>query len=205
MPSRYFWRKGQALPLAGGRRDAGRDQSASRGPRRGPAARRRITIGPAGLPGSIRHVEGRGDAGRDQSAMSRMPATCRAAVPLRQDRCRWRDRPRGPRCRHSGKRRQHQREPLDAGDVPCPSTCGVEFCCYERAARVMGTPGKPRETRNLRIRANASGSALGPIITSAMLLRSRGWIISSRGRLSGLTIGKAGFLRKFRARSRISF
>jgi hypothetical protein len=33
------------------------------------------------------------------------PSTCRAAG---QDRCRWRDRPRGPRCRHGGERRQHQ-------------------------------------------------------------------------------------------------
>jgi hypothetical protein len=38
-----------------------------------------------------------------------MPATCRAprrAVPPRQDRCRWCDRP--PWCRHGGERRQHQ-------------------------------------------------------------------------------------------------
>jgi hypothetical protein len=30
------------------------------------------------------------------------------AVPLRQDRCRWRNRPRGPRCRRRGERRQHR-------------------------------------------------------------------------------------------------
>src|ERR1700674_3061606 len=52
------------------------------------------------------------------AARRSMPATCRAAghrhqarrnprraVPLRRHRCRWRDRPRGRRCRHGGERR----------------------------------------------------------------------------------------------------
>jgi hypothetical protein len=54
------------------------------------------------------------------------------AVPLRQDRCRWCDRPRGPRCRHGGERRRDQAgrarrstSPRAArcADVSRPSTC----------------------------------------------------------------------------------
>src|SRR6266849_4327471 len=76
--------------------------------------------------------------------------------------------------------------------------------CYECADRVTGTAGKPTETRNLRILVSAPGAALGPIIISTMLGRSRGWAISTRG-FSALTIGKRGFLRKFLTRIRVSF
>ena len=64
----------------------------------------------------------------------------------------------------------------------------------------MPETAKPCETRNLRIRVNAPASAFGPINTSAMLVLSKGWTISTRGRFSALTIGKCGSLRKFRAR-----
>ena len=52
-------------------------------------------------------------------------------MPLRRGPCRWRDRPRSPRCRHGDERRRIkaaepgealQRELLDAGDVRRPST-----------------------------------------------------------------------------------
>ena len=45
------------------------------------------------------------DAGTVASGASIKPGK---AVPLRQDRCRWCDRPRGPRCRHGGERRRDQ-------------------------------------------------------------------------------------------------
>jgi hypothetical protein len=61
---------------------------------------------------------------RDGGERSRrsMPPTCRAprrAVLPRQDRCRWCDRPQGPRCRHGGERRQDQ----GRRSVARPSTC----------------------------------------------------------------------------------
>jgi hypothetical protein len=67
------------------------------------------------MPARWRPAQGSSPARRSTASRS-MPATWRA--PRRaaaQDRCRWRDRPRAPRCRHGGERRQHQREPLDAG------------------------------------------------------------------------------------------
>jgi hypothetical protein len=49
--------------------------------------------------------EAGGLAGLDPAIGRRVP---RRAPPLRQDRCRWRDRPASPRCRHGGERRQDQ-------------------------------------------------------------------------------------------------
>jgi hypothetical protein len=58
---------------------------------------------------------------RLSTASRSMPATCRApqrAVPLRRDRCRWRDRPRRPRCRYGGERRKDH--PAIEGSAPEP-------------------------------------------------------------------------------------
>jgi hypothetical protein len=59
-----------------------------------------------------------------------MPVTCRAprrAVPMRQNRCRWRARPRGPRFCHVGEQRQHQARRARRGAPPrgpsMPPTC----------------------------------------------------------------------------------
>jgi hypothetical protein len=89
----------------------------------------------------------------------------RAAV---QDRCRWGDRPRRPRCRHGAERpvasgasiklgeplHREARAALDAGDVPRPLTC--------RAAASAPTPVMQSAERPLVPGMVASGASIKP-------------------------------------------
>jgi hypothetical protein len=65
-----------------------------------PSTAAAVASGGSIKPGEALHRETRGARCRRR--------TPRRAVPLHQNRCRWRARPRGPRCRHGGERRRDQ-------------------------------------------------------------------------------------------------